>query len=751
MTTLRFGSTRLNYQIGDGFRLKEEDGGHILLELIEREPHGYKFSVKGGGEKSLSDERITVLRARGSDDFEHYPVAPMGLSEAHHELLTKAFSVHPPELRYVAEIRGEYCVRVAELTKEGKLSLNECFAKAAVDVHSEREAEWRKEFFRMQVMRHTIAGKSARLPEDMVNDNRVGEAYADPKKPSTIESWYRLWEHAGRDIRILVPLFSRRGDHRPKKLQLYEDMKFHITEFYLKLTSAPLTTAWKQMHEAQKKSYNLQNMSGELISYTGFNAFMKKTYAPFFVHEKRKGYTKAMLRHQVFNRIRHDQKAMEEIEIDHCLIDLIVVDETSGRVLGRPWLTVAICRGTRMVVGYHLSFEVPSWASLQRCLAHAFWPKNLEGHGLTNPWPCEGRPTKVFVDNGKEFHSRSLKRAELALGFSLLYLPGRSPWLKGIVERFFGTMNVQVLSHLEGKTFSDTKARGDYKSSKHAKVKLGELKAKLLKWIVDDYHVNWHGGLEGIPLQEWYKRTPPKGMDAVPRFEMLMEFLGSSREKAIGRKGVCLYGHFYFHPELSKLRAAEGLKRKYEIRSNPYDIGSIQLLKPDGKWLTLPSDRPELTVGFSMHQNKVHQVLAKKLVPAGETATEAHFVKAIEIAQAESQEILGDADGRKTVGKVARYSFDNGTFVTKVAGHTGSRPANDDDAPDTGHAPVAAALDAAVKLTIVTELEASSPGKTTSTARASKAPKAEVDPDEPTQEEIDADLAARKARMRGAA
>lgn len=152
---------------------------------------------------------------------------------------------------------------------------------------------------------------------------------------------------------------------------------------------------------------------------------------------------------------------MEELEVDHCLLDVLVVDERSGRVIGRPWLTAATCRGTRMIVGCHLSFEPPSFASFRRCLARAFWPKNLEGLDVVNPWPCEGIPSKTYTDQGREFRSRSLGLAELAMGFAVFVLPGRSPFLKGTIERFFGTMQIQVLGLVAGKTFNDPKKRGD--------------------------------------------------------------------------------------------------------------------------------------------------------------------------------------------------------------------------------------------------------------------------------------------------
>lgn len=673
MAPFRFKATRLNWQVGDSIRLVRADDSAKLYELVGRKPGGYNFKAKDGEERFLSDDEISLRRARGNGELEHYPVTETGISLELHRNLTRAFSIHPPAIQLVAEIKAAYCRRVSELL-EKEVHVDECFRRAAEEVHAESEAEWRREFLRLKSMKEALARQRALLPDGMRKERNVGESYANPVKPSTIETWYRLWVHCDEDIRALVPLFENRGDHRPKKLVLYATMMHHIEEFYFKPEQATLAAVYRNMCD-DKDFKKLK----ETISYTAFNNFLKRTYSSFLIAAKRQGLTRAKLRHDVYRRLRHDTKSMEEIEVDHCLIDVIVVDERSGRILGRPWLTVAICRGTRMVVGCHLSFEVPSWASLQRCLAHAFWPKNLSGLGLNNPWPCEGIPKKVITDNGKEFKSRSMRQAELALGFTVVNLPGRSPWLKGIVERFFGTMQMQVLSFVEGKTFGDTKKRDDYNSTKKARIKLSELKSKLLRWIVDDYHVRFHEGLRGFPINEWQKRMPEDGVDAVPRFESIREFLGAAHLKPIGKKGVALYGHYYFHPELKQIRRDRGPKQRYEIRSDPYDIGAIELLTPDGQWLRVWSDRPELTVGVSMHQSEVHNRLAKKLAPKGEAVTDAHRLEALERAQAESEEIMNDGKGKTTVRNVARYHHDNGVFMTPVAGQSGGRAANDDN------------------------------------------------------------------------
>jgi putative transposase len=43
---------------------------------------------------------------------------------------------------------------------------------------------------------------------------------------------------------------------------------------------------------------------------------------------------------------------LEVVQIDHTLVDVVVVDELERLPLGRPWLTLAIDVASRMVNGF---------------------------------------------------------------------------------------------------------------------------------------------------------------------------------------------------------------------------------------------------------------------------------------------------------------------------------------------------------------------------------------------------------------
>lgn len=62
-------------------------------------------------------------------------------------------------------------------------------------------------------------------------------------------------------------------------------------------------------------------------------------------------------------------------QIDHTPVDVIVVDEMDRLPIGRPWLTLVIDVASRMIAGFHLSFEHPSSTSVALAISHAVLPK----------------------------------------------------------------------------------------------------------------------------------------------------------------------------------------------------------------------------------------------------------------------------------------------------------------------------------------------------------------------------------------
>jgi putative transposase len=68
---------------------------------------------------------------------------------------------------------------------------------------------------------------------------------------------------------------------------------------------------------------------------------------------------------------------LDLVQIDHTLVDIMVVDEIQRESMGRPWVTVAFDVATRVVLGFVLSLNPPSATSVGLALAMTGLPKDL--------------------------------------------------------------------------------------------------------------------------------------------------------------------------------------------------------------------------------------------------------------------------------------------------------------------------------------------------------------------------------------
>ena len=74
----------------------------------------------------------------------------------------------------------------------------------------------------------------------------------------------------------------------------------------------------------------------------------------------------------------HEAEApLHIVEMDHTIVDAHIVEPRSGKTIGRPVLTLAIDRASRIVLGMLLSLEAPSRLSVGLCLHHSVMPKQV--------------------------------------------------------------------------------------------------------------------------------------------------------------------------------------------------------------------------------------------------------------------------------------------------------------------------------------------------------------------------------------
>ncbi|WP_017294851.1 Mu transposase C-terminal domain-containing protein [Geminocystis herdmanii] len=172
-------------------------------------------------------------------------------------------------------------------------------------------------------------------------------------------------------------------------------------------------------------------------------------------------------------------------QCDHTRLDVRLVDEFG--VLDRPWLTIIIDSYSRCLMGFYLGFESPSSQIDALALRHAILPKFYSSeYGLRNEWTAYGTPTYFYTDGGKDFRSIHLtEQIAVELGFTCSLR--RRPSDGGIVERFFRTLNDNVLRELPGYTGANVQERPE-NVDQNACLNLKDLEFILVKYIVDEYN-----------------------------------------------------------------------------------------------------------------------------------------------------------------------------------------------------------------------------------------------------------------------
>lgn len=313
----------------------------------------------------------------------------------------------------------------------------------------------------------------------------------------------------------------------------------------------------------------------------------------------------------------------EDVEVDHCTLDVIVVDGERGCIFGRPDLVVFRDRATAMIAGFSIGFEAPSYASFLEGLRHATYPKSSDRlPGVSSNWPCYGRIENLWVDNAFHFIGNNIEEAGRELGINIERLPRRSPWMKGSLERFFRSMGVAVLHLLPGTTLENVLARRDYENLGNATLTLPEIEAVITKWICDDYHQSITKGLGvirghgDIPSKVWSDLASRCPAALPPNQDLFTSLAGDADFRTIQRDGIVWDYIKYEGPELSAILTdtRHGVRRegrastKYKVVRDPYRLAEISLINHHaGEVIRVPATAAHLeyAASITLHQHRV--------------------------------------------------------------------------------------------------------------------------------------------------
>lgn len=287
---------------------------------------------------------------------------------------------------------------------------------------------------------------------------------------------------------------------------------------------------------------------------------------------------------------------LDIVDVDHCTLNIVVIDDRYPVAYGRPDLLAFRDRATGSVLGYSIGFEKPSYESFLNGLRHSMYPKDMSAFpGLK--WAQYGKGFRYGVDNALHLIGDDIKEAEKRLGFGRVeYRPGH-PWEKGALERLFGIINADVVEPLPGSTGSSLEERLRFQEDR-AKAQpvltLSELDAYLTDYFCSIYHRRPQQGLgflrslKGVPNVLWDEGIEQtRNRNPVPS-GLFVSLAGVTCRRTIQPLGV-LVDHIYYQSEdllalTAHPRHREGVQghpgTKYLVIRDPNDLGRAWVHDP---------------------------------------------------------------------------------------------------------------------------------------------------------------------------
>lgn len=375
--------------------------------------------------------------------------------------------------------------------------------------------------------------------------------------PATVWRWWRRYQ----GVRCATRLVDKKRSGRPALIKIYQGIFDEaVEEVYLNLQRFPV----KDVEERMKKKIDAHNAhlpAGQAQIKMPSRATIYRWVADLpqdLVTAAREGKKVAEKKFRIVMAKLNVGAILERVEIDHTPLDIILICQKTNMILGRPTLTLAIDRFSRMVVGFYISFHPPSAMSVLHCLKQAVMPKEdilSKYPDIKSPWPARGIPLAFAVDNGMDLHANSFEAVALELGAAIHYMGAGYPELKGGVERAIGTINRGLVHALPGTTFSNVNERGDYPSETSAALDIDTFSHVVLKWIVDVYHKTPHRGMMGkTPLEVW-QEGEKRVVIELPAYPRQLDIMaGNSATRNIWHYGVEFDCLRYNNHRLQELR-----------------------------------------------------------------------------------------------------------------------------------------------------------------------------------------------------
>jgi hypothetical protein len=393
------------------------------------------------------------------------------------------------------------------------------------------------------------------------------------------------------------------NERKPLKHKDLLNIKIAIKRYYNKNSIRTLTDVYKQMCS----DFYTDKITNKLFStYPTYRQFYY--YALKFRNEVTRIGEKAYALNRRALTGSSEKEAYcpgEKYQIDATIADIyLVATYDNKKVIGRPVLYFVTDVYSRIITGFYVGVEGPSWIGAMMALYYTFIDKvqlcDKYGVKITEEqWPCHGLPVSILSDNG-ELISKNSNNVVEELG---IYLQNTSSWrpdLKGIVEQSFRLLNLSTLS-TPGKIQPDFRERGAKDYRLDAKLNIKEFTKIVINYILlynqrtlkkppqesDDII---QAGIKPIPIEMWNWGKENRGgtLRQMDDEAIRIALLPKIEEVTVTAQGISYNRNFYICETIINekwmQKARQGKTIKCTIKIDPRDTEHILLCIDDGSF-----------------------------------------------------------------------------------------------------------------------------------------------------------------------
>ena len=289
---------------------------------------------------------------------------------------------------------------------------------------------------------------------------------------------------------------------------------------------------------------------------------------------------------------RHGERPFEIGHVDHTELDVELVCSTTGRNLGRPWLSLLTDAFSRRVLAFSLTFDPPSYRScmaiVRECVAR-----------------YSRLPQTFVVDGGAEFDSVYFETLLARYECTKKTRPPAKARFGSVVERLLGTCNSQLIHNLCGNTQVMRQVR-QVTTCVNPKQKavwtLADLHDHLARYLYEVYDSLDHPALGQSPHEAYEAGMTLAGQRPWRRisydrelFIMTLPTTSMGTAQVLPGRGVKIHYIYYWS---DTLRDPEIERTQVPVRYDAFNIGTaFAFIK--GQWVQCHSEYHAIFQGHS--------------------------------------------------------------------------------------------------------------------------------------------------------